>query len=116
MFPHTITIFRHVQTLETDTYNRYVLKGVYWYGNESITVMGNGIVKEKNINIVIPKELVNSYKNEWDVKEKDYIVLGEVDPINSMKELNDYDDVITVTSVNKNICDSDLNNIIIVGK
>ena len=32
-----------------------------------------------------------------------------------MKDLNKYDDVITVTNINKNICDSDLDNIVIVG-
>ena len=115
MFPHTITIFRHIQTLESDTYTRHVLKGVYWYGNDSITINGNGVTKQSNINIVIPKILTDTFKIEWDVKEKDYIVLGEVDEIESMKDLNKYDDVITVTNINKNICDSDLDNIVIVG-
>ena len=115
MFPHAITIFRHVQDLTSDTYNKYVLKGVYWYGNNAINMSGNGITKIKNINIIIPKEHIDTYQIEWDIKEKDYIVLGEVDGIESMKDLKNYDDVITVTSINKNICGSEIDNIVIVG-
>ena len=68
MFPHTITIFRHIQDLTTDTYVKHVLVGVYWYGNEKINVSGNGVVKVKNVNIVIPKEHVDTFKIEWYIK------------------------------------------------
>lgn len=115
MFPHTITIFRHVQTLSEDIYNRYVLKGVYWYGTDKVTKSGNGITGEKAINIVIPKELVDAYKIEWDVKLHDKIVLGEVDDITSINDLKVYEDVINVTSVSVNNCNSKLDNIVIVG-
>lgn len=115
MFPHTITIFRHVQTMTEDTYTRYVLKGVYWYGTDRMSKSGNGTVKEKTINIEIPKDLVDTYKTEWDVKLHDKIVLGEVDDITSINDLKVYEDVINVTNVSKNICDSELDNIVIVG-
>ena len=115
MFPHTITIFRHIQTLDSDTYTRYILKGVYWYGTDRMSKSGNGTVKEKNINIIISKDLVDTYKIEWDVKLHDKIVLGEVDDISSVNDLKVYDDVINVTSINPNICGSELDNIVIVG-
>lgn len=115
MFPHTITIFRHSQDLQSDTYIKHVLKGVYWYGNGKITVSGNGVNKQNNINIIVPKEHVDTFKIEWDIKEKDYVVLGEVEDIESVKDLKVYDDVITVISIDKNICNSELDNIVIVG-
>lgn len=116
MFPHVITIFRHIQDLTSDTYTRYILNGVYWYGSESSVKSGNGTVKEKNINIIIPKNLVETFKIEWDVKMNDKVVLGEVDDIESINDLKVYDDVINVTSVTINNCDSKLDNIIITGK
>ena len=116
MFPHTITIFRHIQDLTSDTYTRYILKGVYWYGSESSVKNGNGTVKEKSVNIVVPKILVDTFKTEWDVKMNDKVVLGEVDDITSVNDLKVYEDVINVTSVTKNNCDSKLDNIIITGK
>lgn len=115
MFPHTITIFRHIQTLNEDTYTRYVLKGVYWYGTDRMSKSGNGTVEEKVINIVIPKNLVDTFKTEWDVKLHDKVVLGEVDDITSINDLRVYEDVINVTSINVNICESDLDNITIIG-
>ena len=115
MFPHTITIFRHIQTLSEDSYTRYVLKGVYWYGSERTSKSGNGVVKDKSVNIIISKDLVDTYKTEWDVKLHDKIVLGEVDDITSVNDLNIYEDVINVTSINPNICGSELDNIVIVG-
>ena len=115
MFPHTITIFRHVQTMSDDTYTRYVLKGVYWYGTNRMSKSGNGTVEDKTINIEIPKNLVDTYKIKWDVKLHDKIVLGEVDDITSVNDLKVYEDVINVTSINKNICDSELDNIVIMG-
>lgn len=115
MFPHTITIFRHIQTMSDDSYTRYVLKGVYWYGTDGMSKSGNGTVEEKTINIVIPKDLVDTYKTEWDVKLHDKVVLGEVDDITSINDLKVYEDVINVTSISINNCDSKLNNIVIMG-
>ena len=115
MFPHTITIFRHIQTMSDDIYTRYVLKGVYWYGTDRMSKSGNGTVEDKSINIVIPKDLADTYKNEWNVKLHDKVVLGEVDEISSVNDLKVYDDVINVTSITVNNCDSKLNNIVIIG-
>ena len=115
MFPHTITIFRHIQTMSDDDYTRYVLKGVYWYGTNKMSKSGNGTVEEKSINIVIPKDLVNTYKIEWDVKLHDKVVLGEVDDISSVNDLKVYEDVINVTSIAVNNCNSKLDNIVIIG-
>ena len=115
MFPHTITIFRHIQTMSEDTYTRYVLKGVYWYGTDRMSKSGNGTVEDKTINIEIPKNLVDTYKTEWDVKLHDKVVLGEVDDISSVNDLKVYDDVINVTSITVNNCGSKLDNIVIMG-
>lgn len=115
MFPHTITIFRHIQTLKEDTYTRHVLKGVYWYGTDGMSKSGNGTVEYKSINVIIPKDLVDTYDIEWNVKLHDKIVLGEVDDITSINDLKVYEDVINVTSISKNICGSKLDNIVIVG-
>lgn len=115
MFPHTITIFRHIQTLNNDSYTRYVLKGVHWYGGNRISKSGNGVVEDKSINIVIPKNLVDTYKTEWDVKLNDKVVLGEVDNISSVNDLKVYDDVINVTNIYVYNCNSKLDNIVIMG-
>ena len=101
--------------MSDDSYTRYVLKGVYWYGTDGMSKSGNGTVEEKTINIVIPKDLVDTYKTEWDVKLHDKVVLGEVDDITSINDLKVYEDVINVTSISINNCDSKLNNIVIMG-
>lgn len=116
MFPHTITIFRHIQDLTTDTYIKHVLNGVYWYGSKHSNKSSNGVIKEKNINIIIPKNLVDSFKIEWDININDKVVLGEVDDITSVNDLKVYEDVINADDISINICNSDLDNIVISGK
>lgn len=126
MFPHTITLFNYVNS----KHYRHVINGVYWYGSKIINMQGNGFVNSDQVNIVIPKEKLNNYiskkqylqladdeKEEYfTIQKGDKVVKGEIDDIQSINDLNKYDDVITIISYDINDVDSELNNILIGGK
>lgn len=128
MFPDEITIFNKIENGDETTYHSKHLKNVIWYGTDNINLSGKGIVNSDDINIVIPLESLSDYKkvsefNELDDKsnfftlqKKDKIVKGVADDIKSVKELNKYEDVVTIKSIEENLFGSSIDNILIKGK
>lgn len=111
MFPHEITVFG---SLIDGKYPRILIKNVFWYGSQGIALSGKGIVDSDSINIIIPKD---SLPKDLKIKKGNRIVKGIVNEIEkSINELNQYDEVITVTSVSKYICDSNLDCVLVSGK
>lgn len=108
MFPHMITVFHY----ENESYQKGTIDGVFLYGNDGIKISGKGIEETNSINIIIPKKSLNSVQ----IKEKDYIVKGLADDITSVKDLNKYENIITVFSVNDYDCGSDLDCLLVSGK
>ena len=116
MFPHTITIFGK-QNLDK-TYPRYVIKGVLWYGSETMIIAGKGIQNNDSINILIPKNALieNNLPSDFEITKEFRIVKGEVDNIeNSITELNKYKDCIRVSSINDYDFNSNLDCILVSG-
>lgn len=111
MFCDDVTIFRYDEN--TESYKKDYLKGVYWYGNETLKQSGKSIDVSKGITIVVPENNIDN----TDIKVGDYVVKGIlVENISSLKELKKYD-FITVTSIDCNSPLSPLNlkNIVISG-
>lgn len=127
MFPDEITIFNKIDDEET-TYHKTNLKNVIWYGTDNINLSGKGIVNSDDINIVIPLESLSNYKkvnefNELDDKSNfftlqkgDKVVKGKANDIKSVKELSNYENVITIKSIEENLFGSSIDNILVKGK
>ena len=129
-YPHTITIYNKIVEDREDKYFKFVLSNVLWYGSNNINISGKGIENSNEINIFIPKESLSKYKTLEEYKtlpneaKKDYFTLckgdlvlkGEHDDITSIKDLNNYEDVITITKINDYLLGTDIDNILIEGK
>lgn len=110
-FIDTVTIFHKG---EQDVYDRKVIHGCYWYGNDSITIQENGIIHDNSINVFFPCSVIKEY--ELKVYKGDRIVKGDVPMIKSVNELSQYEHRITVLTVNENIVGSSLDNLVVTGK
>ena len=116
-FFDTITIYNKVG----QTYKRFVLDGVYWYGSKGLAISGNGVVHSDEINVFIPKSKMVDYnetyqEGKYTLRKGDHIVKGISEDISSVNELSKYNDVITIMSFSVNRVNSDLDNILITGK
>lgn len=111
-FPHTITVFEKQN--KDGTYPRKEIEGVYWYGTEGFTIAGKGIVPSNSINIIIPKEKL---PEDFNIRKGCRIVKGLASDIKkTINELNDYDEVMTVTSTNLYDVGSSLDCLLIGGE
>ena len=120
--PDTITIYIKVK----DDYVKRTINDVYWYGSDSINISGRGIVESDSINIIIDKENVKNYvdnryfnvnnEEEYTLQNGMRIVRGIGPDINSINELDDSYEQITIFSFDVNIVGSSLDNLYIRGK
>ena len=109
-FPHKISIFKNIN----GTYVKKDILGVMWYGSQGLSLNGNGIIESNSINVIIPKENIPS---DFKIDKGCRIVKGLANDIKeSITELNNYDDVITVKSVTIYDVGSRLDGILIVGE
>ncbi len=110
-FPHTITIFGKQN--KDGTYPKKTIEGVFWYGTDGISVSGKGVVTNDSINIIIPKDKI---PNDFKIEKKNRVVKGVAEDIReTITELNSYDEVITITTINNYSCGSDLDSMLIGG-
>lgn len=117
MFPHTITIFGKQNA--DKTYPRTVIKGVLWYGSETFIISGKSIQNSDSINVIIPKVALkeNNIPIDFKIEKGNRIVKGEVPNIqNSITELNSYENIIIVSSIDDNDFGSEIDSIVIGGK
>ena len=111
-FPHTITIFGEQNS--DGTYPRKEIEGVFWYGNYSISLSGKGVVSSDSINIIIPKDKIPT---DFKIQNENKVVKGIAKDIEkSITELNDYNEVITIESINNYDVGSNLDCLLIGGK
>lgn len=110
-FIDTVTIFHKEKQ---DTYSRQVIKGCFWYGDNSISISGNGVIHDNVIHVFFPCAAVKEHGLK--VYNGDRIVKGEVPMIKSVNDLMKYGDKITVTGVNEYMVGSPLDNILVSGK
>ena len=113
MFPHTITIFHHSVVNGTDVYKRTELAGCYWNRKASTAGSGKGTEKTDSYTVVVNPELTALYGVEWNVYTGDRAVKGSFPDITSWKDLKG--DVMTIKTVEENICGSSVDNITLIG-
>lgn len=94
-----------------DGYVSNVVHGVFWYREKSIAVQGNGAADSRVPSCIFPYDALKNYTDKADEAEpgrftlrmRDYVILGEASDIASVKDINRYDDVITITAVNSHL-------------
>lgn len=106
MFPHSITAFTK---LDDDTYERCFIDGVYWYGSTRKTLSGKGKEATASVKIVMP---ISKFVG---IKKGSYIVKGNHNDIESMRDLDGIENCIVVESIDLNDVGSKLDNVVITG-
>lgn len=85
-----------------------VVHGVFWYREKAIAIQGSGVADSRMPSCIFPYDALKNYTDSIDevepgrftLRQKDYVILGEASDIASVKDVNRYDDVITITAVN----------------
>ena len=112
MFPHTITIYHHDIVGHTETYIRQVVSGVYVQEQYGITKSGHGQQNSRSITITTSKSLCDEFGKSWQLCDGDKVIVGIGEEITKFADIPK---AYTITSIIKNQCGSDVDNIVMMG-
>lgn len=107
MFPHIITIY-HLNE-ETETYEKQIVKGVWWSGSDSVPISTRRD-HSGTTQVVVPKALMNEIK----IHNGDHVAKGETKDIASASEFEDLE-CFEVSSIQVNDAGWDIDNLVISG-
>ena len=85
-----------------------VVSGVFWYRGKSINIQGHGVELSNEPSCIFPLSALKNYSDtaklgSFTLKLKDFIILGAVSGISSVKDVNQHEDVITIKSISKHL-------------
>lgn len=110
MFPDTITIYRHSIINGADIYDKEILSGFYWYGKTIQNTANKGTESVSEITVVSGPEMAKAFGEKWTTQIGDIIIKGKGNDISSLKELTESH---KIYAVNVNVCNSDVDNIVL---
>ncbi len=91
-----------------DGYVTNIVSGAFWYRGKSINIQGHGVEFNNEPSCIFPLEALKNYSDtaapgRFTLKPKDFIILGVAAGITSVKDVNQYEDVITIKSISKHL-------------
>ena len=113
MFPHTITIYHHSVVNGADVYSKTEVEGCYWNHTASQATAGKGTEKTDSYTVITSPEQTANYGKRWMAYPGDRVIKGSGSDITSWRDLQG--DVMTVKTVEENICGSCVDNITLTG-
>lgn len=118
MFPHTVTVYnKYKDAAGVEKWKRTVLSGVFWDSSKGAIIRKTGVASSDSLLLIVPMNVTvidkSIYKKpkEWDalpdktgfwtLQEGDTVILGDLtyEVVKSSKELQQFDDVLTITNV-----------------
>lgn len=115
MFNDTVTIYNKYRDGSAEKWQRTVIVGVYWNAIKGAVMRKTGVSSADSVVIIIPKNIATERKykkpvafaelsdksQNWTLSSGDYIVKGTIycEIEKSAKELNAFDDVCRISSV-----------------
>jgi len=117
MFVDTITVYNKYTDINTGTekWARTVLEGVYWNAIKGATVRRTGVTSADSVQLIIPFAAdkghgyttpkvwaaLGNRNGRWTLQSGDIILHGDTGPAlpYTAKELQGYDDMLVITSV-----------------
>ena len=112
MFPHTITIYNKYLDGSTEKWQRTALAGVFWDSSRGAVVRKTGVASADGLRLIIPMtikgyvkpkewEALSDKAGSWTLQEGDTVILGniEYEVVRSSSELQQLDDVLTISNV-----------------
>lgn len=126
-FPHSCTIYNRYRDGREDKWQRTVLAGIFWDNVRGITARTEAVDNNDSAEIIIPAAHRCGYlppkvfakaenkMGHWTLQPGDKIVFGnvafEIDETHRLAELEQsYDDVLTITKVDRRIFGSSLDH------
>ena len=97
MFPDSITIYKHNVINGEDVYFMQCLNGFYWQETSEQNGKDKGVESKNNVTVISSAKLAESYGKEWKTDIGDIIIKGKGNHITSVKELDDYYKVYSVS-------------------
>lgn len=135
MFNDTITIYNKYKGADgAEKWQRTVLFGVFWNAIKGAIMRRTGVASADSVQLIIPHSTAVScdrrYKppkewagladksRYWTLQSGDTVIKGsiEYDVVRSSKELLDFDDVLTITSVDTKAFGGDMAHWEVSGK
>lgn len=127
MFPHTCTIYNKYRDAREEKWHRTVIHGVLWDNVRGINARSGAVDNDDSAVIIIPARGRTGYTSPkefaaltdktdaWTINAGDLIVFGEIDFVfddeHRLADLErQYDDVLTITKVDRRIFGSYLDN------
>lgn len=112
MFPHDITIYNKYKDGATEKWQRTTLSGIYWNSIKGAVMRKTGVASADSLQLIIPMSIAG-YKPPkewlalanktgcWTLQSGDAVIKGSIsyDIVRSSKELEQFDDVRLITSV-----------------
>lgn len=112
MFPHTVTVYNKYTDAGTEKWQRTVLRGVFWDSSKGRVNRKTGVSSADGLMLIIPMT-VKGYRKQkawaalpdksdsWTLQSGDIVILGAEDyeVLKSSKELQQFNDVLTITNV-----------------
>lgn len=112
MFPHTVTVYNKYLDGTAEKWQRTVLKGVFWDSSKGATVRKTGVSSADGLMLIIPMTIPGYKKpkewaaladktGSWTLQNGDTVILGDIsyEVVKSSKELQQFDDVLTISNV-----------------
>lgn len=126
MFPHTVTIYNRDKE---EHYHRTVITGVLWDSSKGAVVRKTGVSSVDGLQLIIPMsaqgylkpsdwlELANKTVH-WTLQPRDVVVLGKIEyeVVKSIKELQQFDDMLTISNIDTKKFGSNLDHWEVSGK
>jgi hypothetical protein len=127
VFPHTVTIYNKDKT---EHYHRKVISGVLWDSNRGAVARKTGSTAADGLMLIIPFnadktylkpkewEVLTDKSSNWTLQPKDIVILGSIgyEVIKSSKELIQFDDVLTISSIDTRDYGGNMGHFEVAGK
>lgn len=115
MFNDTVTIYNKYLDGTTEKWQRTVLSGVFWDSSKGAVVRKTGISSADGLMLIVPMdvkpgrtyvkpkawEAMADKTGAWTLQSGDTVILGDIsyEVVKSSKELQQFDDVLTISNV-----------------
>ncbi len=129
MFPHTVTIYNKYLDAATEKWQRTVLRGVFWDSSKGAVVRKTGVSSADGLMLIIPMSITGYVKpkewtalsdrtGSWTLKSGDTVILGNIsyEVVRSSKELQQFDDVLTISNVDTRNFGGGMSHFEVLGK
>ncbi len=129
MFPHTVTVYNKYTNAGTEKWKRIVLSGVFWDSSKGSVIRKTGVSSADGLMLIIPMS-IKGYKKPkewatlpdkigfWTLQSGDTIILGDIacEVVRSSKELQQFDDVLTISNIDTRKYGSSMDHWEVTGK